>query len=102
MPVLINFDSKQLDKKWKHARDFGVAGNRNKVNLILYQKALEDHVENLLTEETIGTYRGISVYHYFNPYTKLWLCIDMNRNFMCGWKLDPLQEFNLIVNGKVK
>jgi hypothetical protein len=102
MPAPINFDLKKLDKKWKHAIDFGVFGNRNRVNLFLYQRALEDHVENPFTQESIGTYRGIPVYHYFNPYNKLWLCVDMNRNFICGWELDPLQEFNLTVNGKVK
>lgn len=74
MSAPVNFDLKKLEKKWKHARDFGVTGNRNKINLLLYQKALEDHVNDAIIEEIIGTYRGIPVYHYYNPTNQLWLC----------------------------
>ncbi|WP_157763799.1 colicin D domain-containing protein [Paraburkholderia aromaticivorans] len=41
----MNFTRKQLDKKFKHAVDFSVTGNKNGSNIGAFEKAMKDHVD---------------------------------------------------------
>ncbi|ASW01029.1 hypothetical protein CJU94_22720 [Paraburkholderia aromaticivorans] len=41
----VNFTRKQLDKKFKHAVDFSVTGNKNGSNIGAFEKAMKDHVD---------------------------------------------------------
>ena len=59
-------DNKQLQKKFKHAGDFGVEGNYNKENLNLYKQKLENHLKHPGTELIEGVYRGDDVDHFHN------------------------------------
>jgi RHS repeat-associated protein len=99
-PVM-NFAAKQLQKKFKHANDFGVSGNYNSANASKFQKAIEDHLANADTKVINGTYRGQSVTHYVNPNTGLNVMKDASGNFLSGWKLNPSQLTNVLTRGKL-
>jgi len=96
------FSTEQLDKKFKHAPDFGVnTTKKNPQTLAQYKDALQSHLDDVETFEH-GTYLhspGSSV--YFNPTTNNVLITDAGGNFLSGWKLTPgtMQFENYIKNG---
>ena len=55
------FENKQLQKKFKHAKYFGISGNYNQKNVDLFRKKLIEHMNS--THACLGTYRGHDVYH---------------------------------------
>lgn len=50
----LTFANSQLQKKFKHATDFGVAGTQNKTTVAAYQAAVEAHVANPAVVEFAG------------------------------------------------
>ncbi|RTF00979.1 hypothetical protein C7M68_17730 [Serratia marcescens] len=84
------FTRQQLDKKYKHASDFGVADTRkNRETLTQYRDALEAHLKDKDTVEK-GTYRrekGSKV--FFNPNTMNVVVLKENGDFLSGWKINP-------------
>lgn len=91
------FTRKQLDKKFKHAADFGVADTKkNSDTLTKYRDALEAHLVDPGTVER-GTYRrekGSTV--YFNPKTMNVVILKADGKFLSGWKINPDAE-----NGRI-
>nr|WP_080352643.1 colicin D domain-containing protein [Serratia nevei] len=79
-----------MDKKYKHASDFGVADTRkNRETLTKYRDALEAHLNDKDTVEK-GTYRrekGSKV--FFNPNTMNVVVLKENGDFLSGWKINP-------------
>jgi len=98
---IINFGAQQLQKKFKHAGDFGVKGNYNPANAERYQKAIEDHIANPATKVIDGTYHGQSVTHYVNSNTGLNVMKDTAGNYLSGWKLSPAQLSHVLTTGKL-
>ena len=104
VPVLVaqmNFDPRQLQSKFKHARDFGITGNNNPANQARFQQAIEQHMNDPLTKVINGTYRGQQVTHYVNPSTGLNVIKDASGNFLSGWKLSQKQLAHVIFNGSL-
>jgi hypothetical protein len=97
----VNFDLKQLQTKFKHAGDFGVPGNYNKVNAEKFRQALEAHVTSPNTQVISGTYRGVPVQHYFDPTTGLNVIADTSGEFISGWKLSPDQIRHVTTTGNL-
>ena len=95
------FTAKQLQKKFKHATDFGVTGNYNLANANLFQQAIKLHVGNPATKMIKGIYRGKTVTHFYNPSTGLNVVRDTKDYFMTGWKLNHSQIWHLINTGKL-
>jgi len=95
------FEKKQLQKKFNHAKDFGVEGNFNPANRDLYQRKLIEHMKS--THACLGTYRGQDVYHYYNPNTDLNVMVTRSNNkFISGWRLSPEQILNMKNNGNIQ
>ena len=81
------FEKKQLQKKFKHAKNFGVLGNYNPAKRDLFQIKLIKHMK--LTHARLGTYRRNAVYNYFNPDTKLNVMVNPKTNkFISDWLLE--------------
>ncbi|EFM7812617.1 colicin-D [Escherichia coli] len=84
------FSRKQLDKKYKHAGDFGISDTKkNRETLTKFRDAIEEHLSDKDTVEK-GTYRrekGSKV--YFNPNTMNVVIIKSNGEFLSGWKINP-------------
>jgi len=96
------FDSKQLQKKFKHAIDFGVSGNANKAGLEAFENAMRRHINLPSTSAVKGTYRWKQdVYHHYDPNTNLDVMTDMDGNFISGWKLSERQVADLEGGGNV-
>ena len=95
------FEKNQLQKKFNHAKDFGVEGNFNPANKDLYQRKLIEHMKS--THACLGTYRGRDVYHYYDPRTNLNVMVDRNTNkFISGWRLSDEQIINMKNNVNIQ
>ncbi|MBU5411342.1 S-type pyocin domain-containing protein [Serratia ureilytica] len=84
------FTRQQLDKKYKHASDFGVADTRkNRETLTQYRDALEAHLNDRDTVER-GTYiREKDSKVFFNSRTNNVVVIRRDGYFSTGMKLSP-------------
>lgn len=92
----------QLQKKFKHAKDFGIKGNQNKENIESYKKALEKHVRSPDTIKKPGTlHRATSVTHYVNPKTGINVMRNTDGDFISGWKPSPDQMKHILRDGKL-
>ena len=83
----VAFSSKQLDKKFKHAGDFGVVTpKKNSETIAQYQTAIKSHLDNTSTYEH-GTYLLVPESKvFYNPQTNNVVVIDNTGNFVSGWK----------------
>jgi hypothetical protein len=97
----VKIDPKQLNKKFKHADDFGVEGNNNHANREKFQEAIENHVDSPGTQKIEGTYRGDPVIHYVDPATGRNVMTDRNGNFLSAWKLSAGQLQNVTERGSL-
>ncbi|MFP1933772.1 colicin D domain-containing protein, partial [Lonsdalea quercina] len=101
----VAFSTKQLDKKFKHAADFGVTTTRKNGDTIAeYQTAIKSHLDNKTTYEH-GTYLLVPESKvFFNPQTNNVVVVDKSGNFVSGWKLDlqTKQYENFINNGTLR
>jgi hypothetical protein len=93
--------AKQLQKKYKHAKDFGVDGNCNPANAKKYQQALDDFVDAPSTLAKNGSYRAQNVVFNYDPSTRLCVIQGTDGSFVSGWKLSADQFANLIKKGVV-
>ena len=95
------FAKKQLQKKFKHAKDFGVEGTYTLANRDSFQRKLIEHMNS--THACIGTYRGHEVFHYYNPENNLNVMVNRDNNkFISGWLLSPDQITNIERNGNIQ
>lgn len=94
----VNFETRQLQKKFKHAVDFNLSGTPNAEGLKLYEQALKAHIDDPLTQQIAGKYRwNQDVNHYYNPETKIDVMTKPDGNFISGWKLSETQISDLKV-----
>jgi Colicin D len=95
-PRTITFAARQLQRKFKHAADFGVTGKYGRQQAALFERALRTHVEDETTLMISGTYRGEPVTHFVNPQTGLNVMRDAQNVFVSGWRLTPVQLANVL------
>ena len=88
-------DHRQLQRKFKHASDFNVLGNYNKENCLLFRDKIIAHMKNPNTKLIDGTFKGQEVTMYFNEGTRLNVILDIEGNFVSGWKLSKDQAINV-------
>lgn len=97
----VTSSEEQLQKKYKHAKDFGVEGNYSKENAAKFKSAIDQHVADPATQVIEGTYRGVPVTHFINPQTGLNVVADSSGQFLSGWKLSQQQLFHVLSSGKL-
>ena len=84
------FSERQLQKKFKHAGDFGIDSNYNSANGKVFEKAIVDHMKT--AQQYCGVYHGDSVINYFNETTKLNVMIKKeDKTFISGWSVNKEQ-----------
>jgi len=77
------FEDIQLQKKYKHAFNFGIDGNYNLKNKQLFRQRLIDHMKSVIPMD--GTFHGDAVYHYLDNDTGLNVMINKNtKKFISG------------------
>ncbi|TJZ65616.1 hemagglutinin repeat-containing protein, partial [Chitiniphilus eburneus] len=99
---LTNITQKQLDKKFKHASDFGVTTTKkNPGTIAQFENAIKEHMSDGATVKkgTYGFVKDSKV--YFNPQTNNAVVLDGSGNFVTGFKLAPgtAQFENFMKNG---
>ncbi|WP_147297508.1 colicin D domain-containing protein [Lachnotalea glycerini] len=96
------YTKSKLQHEYKHAEDFGVEGNWNNNKAKEYQKAIQKHIDNA-PDVYKSKYRGEDVYVYLNEETSLGAYVDMNGNYIGGWKFNSKQINYHLTNGvKIK
>lgn len=89
----ITFTRSQLDRKFKHAIDFGIdISKKNADTLLTYQQAILEH---LADEKTIakGTYRDVkNSIVYYNSGTMVAVAIKETGEFVTSFKFDLSTE----------
>ena len=84
------FSERQLQKKFKHAGDFGIDSNYNSANGKVFEKAIVDHMKT--AQQYCGVYHGDAVINYFNETTKLNVMIKKeDKTFISGWSVNKEQ-----------
>jgi hypothetical protein len=96
-PRTITFATRQLQRKFKHAADFGVTGKYSRQQATRFKQAMRAHVEDATTLVIPGTYRGEPVTHFVNPQTGLNVMRDAQAAFVSGWHLTPVQLANVLI-----
>ena len=100
-PRTITFASRQLQKKFAHAADFGVTGKYSRQQAAMFERAMCAHVEDETTLMIPGTYRGEPITHLVNPQTGLNVMRDAQRAFVSGWRLSPGQLATVLTCGSL-
>jgi hypothetical protein len=100
-PRTITFNPRQLQRKFKHAVDFGVRGKYSRQQATMFERAIRAHVEDETTLMIPGMYRGESVTHFVNPQTGLNVMRDMQGAFVSGWRLTRVQLANVLVRSSL-
>jgi Colicin D len=97
----VNFEPRQVQSKFKHAKDFGIEGLYNQGKGQEFEVAMREHLASATAQPIIGTYRGVAVTHWFDPATNLNLISDLSDNFVSGWKLSLDQVIAVTTTGKL-
>jgi Colicin D len=97
----ISFSERQVQRKFKHAADFGITGNYSRANAAKFQQVLEAHVSDPATQVIQGTYHGQDVTHFFNPNTGLTVIRGTDGAFISGWRLSSDQVMYLSTRGSL-
>ncbi|OGB95057.1 MAG: hypothetical protein A3G82_07580 [Burkholderiales bacterium RIFCSPLOWO2_12_FULL_67_210] len=102
---LTGITQKQLDKKFKHASDFGVVTTKkNPETLAQFESAIRTHMSSTSTVQqgTYGFVKNSKV--FFNTTTNNAVVVDGTGNFVTGFRLSPgTQQFeNFIKNGVLR
>lgn len=94
------FENRQLQRKYKHSKDFGVLGNYNPVNGKVFRDKIIEHMRS--AERINGTYHGKEVMHYFNEDTGLNVMINSEtKKFISGWLTSQEQRKHILNGGKL-
>jgi hypothetical protein len=98
---ILNFAAKQLQSKFKHAADFGVAGNYSRANAANFSSAINQHINALGTEVIHGTYRNANnpVVFYLNRTTGLNVIATPSGQFISGARLTAPQVNDILTKG---
>lgn len=97
----VEFNRKQLQKKFKHAKFFKIKGNPNSSTLEEFRKSIQEHVDSPDTIIKQGTYRKKNVTHYFNKTTKINVIRDSSGQFHSVWKPSDDQILHMLKDGKL-
>ncbi len=97
----MTFTARQLQSKFKHAEDFGVAGPYSRVQATRFEQAMRAHIEDEATLVIPGLYRGEPVTHFVHPQTGLNVMRDAQHAVVSGWRLTPAQLAYVLTRGSL-
>lgn len=97
----LNLTKKQLQKKYKHAEDFGLPKNYTPKNAEELGRRLDDFMKSPDTLHRAGTYRGQPAQFAFNPTTGKLVLQHPDGSLWSVWNLSPRQLMHVIRDGKL-
>jgi hypothetical protein len=98
---------RQAQKKFRHARRFGIQGAYNRENLVRFKTALAAHVSDPAVEVIYGTYvrgtgrGGFPAIFYLRRADQQIVVTDRAGNFVTGYRLRPKQLANVLTIGRL-
>ena len=92
----VKFSAKQVQKKFRHASDFGITGTYSKHNHTLFISAMDTHIHGPNTVVINGTYRSMPAVHYYDPMTDLVVLTHPDGSFWSGWKIGGDQKIRFL------
>ena len=98
---MILISERQLQKKFKHAADFGISGDYNLQTATAFAANIKAHVQQVRVQVISGTYRTQPVTHHFDLKTNLDVIVDKTDNYISGWRLNSFQVQAVITTGKL-
>ena len=98
---MITISTRQVQRKFKHAADFGVIGRYSRVRVRQFEPALRAHVEDPTTLGIQGTYRGEPVTHFVHAHTGLNVIRGADDAFVSAWRLTSNQLANVLLRGSL-
>ena len=87
---IIEFTEKQLQKKFKHAKFFGIDSSWNKTSAQKYKQAILEFINDKSTEVMRAFYRKNPATYYINKTTRLFV-VKVDGIYKTGWKLSENQ-----------
>ncbi|MDV8023883.1 colicin D domain-containing protein [Rhodococcus sp. IEGM 1330] len=100
-PVDVTFDAGQIEKKFKHAADFGVSEPRGSDGFRHFTERVREFMVDPKTEHISGTYRGDEVLLSVNPDTKLIVVQGPDGRFVTGWEMSEDQMASVLSEGRL-
>ncbi len=97
----IRISHRQLQKKFKHAADFGIHGSYSEANAVKFEQAIRKFMNNQENKVFEGSYRGKECIFHVNPQTRLNVITDPDENFISGWKLNQQQLQMVLESAKL-
>ena len=95
------YNATKLQKKYKHAKDFGIDEPWKKGAGEKFQKALDDFLDSPATKHRDGTYLGDPAILSFNPTTGQVVVTSRTGEFVTGFKMNYTQLQHVIRDGKL-
>lgn len=89
----------QVEKKFKHAADFGVTGSRGREGFDAFRRALAEFVADPRTIRIWGSYRGERVVLSFNRRSRLVVVQKADGRFVTGWRMTASQLRHVSAKG---
>ena len=98
---ILNFTSKQLPSKFKHAVDFGIVGNYSRANVAKLSAAINQHINAPGTRDSQRANRSTNnpVTCYLNPTTGLNVILTPSGQFISGARLSSAQINDILTKG---
>jgi hypothetical protein len=89
----INFARRQIEAKFRHAPDFGVAAARGAAGFREFERAIRAHMLNPNTQRIFGTIKGSNgknqhAIHFYNPWTRQVATFHPNGQFWTAYRVD--------------
>lgn len=100
-PPELSIDRRQIEKKFKHAEDFGVETPRGAEGFDDFGQALRETMGNPSTKHIDGLYRGEPCIISVDPNSKLAVVQRPDGSFLTGWKLSTEQLESVLTNGRL-
>ncbi|OZD64229.1 hypothetical protein CH272_13610 [Rhodococcus sp. 05-340-1] len=100
-PVDVTFDAGQIEKKFKHAADFGVSEPRGSDGFRHFTERVREFMADPKTEHISGTYRGDEVLLSVNRDTKLIVVQGTDGRFVSGWEMSEDQMASVLSEGRL-
>ena len=97
----VTASARQLQRKFKHAPDFGITGPYNTANRASFAEAVERHVSSPATRAIPGTYHRQAVTHFVDPRTGLNVMRDADGAFISGYRLNAEQLRHVLATGRL-
>jgi len=92
---------RQIQRKLKHAKTFGVSGNWSPENGRKFAEAVREFVRKPGVVRIEGQYHRKNATIFYESATSRAMIFDRNGEFISGWELSPMKRFHLFRDARL-